>query len=376
MPEFIRAFFEPRFGYDFSKVRIHADNRAVETAQALNARAFIVGRDIVFGAGEYAPKTPQGKRLIAHELTHVVQQATPRKVLVQRTNEEEREEEKIQIVAQPPLITFGSIASAWREHWREEVKEWVRTRMIVHCIWARDGAKNAFDSLWDRFTPSELDLIWEGYAITVFLQPIQMIPVIGSYFRRTLTNGILAGMRAKMVKLNKLKEILMKEIYKEVNENFLIPSDADYARVLSPILLDAQNEFYTACEERKCRPESIKHTRMLKTLVEEKIPDVKGRTEFYKKAILEEMGPRILQGIIHAQILIEDDEIAKKFKQAILEQPMEKWDIETVRQLAIDILHTDWFGNKVLLKKYHISIKPFFEMRKRLKEGTTTGPPK
>jgi outer membrane protein OmpA-like peptidoglycan-associated protein len=69
-----RAFFEPCFGQDFSQVRVHTDTQAAETAQAVNARAFTRGRDIVFGKGEYAPKISQGRRLLAHELTHVVQQ--------------------------------------------------------------------------------------------------------------------------------------------------------------------------------------------------------------------------------------------------------------------------------------------------------------
>lgn len=73
LPESTRAFFEPRFGRDFSQVWLHTDSKAAEPAQAVNAKAFTVGRDIVFGAGQYAPDTLMGKRLIAHELTHVVQ---------------------------------------------------------------------------------------------------------------------------------------------------------------------------------------------------------------------------------------------------------------------------------------------------------------
>jgi hypothetical protein len=61
--------------FDFSGVRIHADARAIESARAMNALAYTVGRDIVFGAGQYAPETEAGRRLIAHELTHVVQQS-------------------------------------------------------------------------------------------------------------------------------------------------------------------------------------------------------------------------------------------------------------------------------------------------------------
>jgi hypothetical protein len=71
-----RAFFEPRFGFDFSKVRIHADERGARAAEALHARAFTVGNNIVFGRGEYAPETESGQWLLGHEMTHVAQQAS------------------------------------------------------------------------------------------------------------------------------------------------------------------------------------------------------------------------------------------------------------------------------------------------------------
>ena len=69
-----RALMEPLFGHDFSRVRVHTDTKAAESAQAVNALAYTVGRDVVFGAGQYAPETTQGKMLLAHELTHTVQQ--------------------------------------------------------------------------------------------------------------------------------------------------------------------------------------------------------------------------------------------------------------------------------------------------------------
>ena len=68
-----KAFMEPRFGFDFSRVRVHADQTAAESARAVSARAYTLGDHVVFGAGEYAPQSPEGRRLIAHELTHVVQ---------------------------------------------------------------------------------------------------------------------------------------------------------------------------------------------------------------------------------------------------------------------------------------------------------------
>jgi hypothetical protein len=69
-----RAFFEPHFGHDFSRVRVHSDPRASESAQAVGALAYTVGKNIVFGTGQYRPASAEGGRLLAHELAHVVQQ--------------------------------------------------------------------------------------------------------------------------------------------------------------------------------------------------------------------------------------------------------------------------------------------------------------
>ncbi|VWX57033.1 conserved hypothetical protein [Burkholderiales bacterium 8X] len=69
-----RAFMEPHFGRDFSQVRVHDDSLADESARAVGANAFTVGPDIVFAAGRFAPGTDTGRRLLAHELAHVVQQ--------------------------------------------------------------------------------------------------------------------------------------------------------------------------------------------------------------------------------------------------------------------------------------------------------------
>lgn len=71
----LRADMEPRFGCDFSHVRVHADAAAGQSARDVNALAYTVGSHIVFGAGQWSPRTQAGRRLIAHELTHVVQQS-------------------------------------------------------------------------------------------------------------------------------------------------------------------------------------------------------------------------------------------------------------------------------------------------------------
>ena len=74
LPSDALSFFGSRFGYDFSGVRIHADTRAHEAARSVNAEAFTLGENVVFEAGRYAPHSDAGRRLLAHELTHVVQQ--------------------------------------------------------------------------------------------------------------------------------------------------------------------------------------------------------------------------------------------------------------------------------------------------------------
>jgi hypothetical protein len=69
-----RGFMEARLGHDFSRVRVHADERAAESSRALGALAYTAGHNVVFGSGRYEPAGPDGRRLLAHELTHVVQQ--------------------------------------------------------------------------------------------------------------------------------------------------------------------------------------------------------------------------------------------------------------------------------------------------------------
>jgi hypothetical protein len=82
----VRTDMESRVGFDFGAVRVHTDGSAGQLARAVNARAFTVGSDIVFGGGEYRPESKDGQKLLAHELTHVVQQTGP----VQRQPGEER----------------------------------------------------------------------------------------------------------------------------------------------------------------------------------------------------------------------------------------------------------------------------------------------
>ena len=73
-----RGYFEPRFGHDFSRVRVHSDAGAAQSARDIDARAYTVGNNIVFGAGRFAPGAAAGRQLLAHELAHVVQNTAAR----------------------------------------------------------------------------------------------------------------------------------------------------------------------------------------------------------------------------------------------------------------------------------------------------------
>ncbi|MGE2722346.1 eCIS core domain-containing protein [Mycolicibacterium celeriflavum] len=85
-----RAAMEPRLGLDLSRVRIHADANAAESARAISAKAFTSGTSIVFGAGQYRPETAEGRRLLAHELTHVAQQRGGTSVVQRQVDEKQR----------------------------------------------------------------------------------------------------------------------------------------------------------------------------------------------------------------------------------------------------------------------------------------------
>jgi len=87
MESILRRDMEQRFGYDFSRVRVHFDTDANQSAREVNANAYTVGHNVVFAEGQFAPKSHEGRRLIAHELTHVVQQSDADGILVGPSNE-------------------------------------------------------------------------------------------------------------------------------------------------------------------------------------------------------------------------------------------------------------------------------------------------
>jgi uncharacterized protein DUF4157/3D domain-containing protein len=112
---------DPRFGPDFSRVRIHADSNSAKVARSLNSRAFTVGNTIVFGAGEFAPTTASGRELLAHELAHVLQQQGPRSGAVPGMQFKKDPKEKTKKKEAPKTPTDKE-RTRWRLHYASKTE--------------------------------------------------------------------------------------------------------------------------------------------------------------------------------------------------------------------------------------------------------------
>jgi Domain of unknown function (DUF4157) len=134
-----REWMRSRFGHDFSTVRVHTDARAAESARALGARAYTVGSELVFDAGQYAPGTAEGRRLLAHELTHVMQQRSSSSPRIQRQPQDVRSKSGSKRVPPGPGERTPKEYEAWaKAHPKREY---------------RVGGPWEPDALYARYTP-------------------------------------------------------------------------------------------------------------------------------------------------------------------------------------------------------------------------------
>ncbi len=156
LPQPVRAFFEPRFGHDFSQVRIHTDVQAAESARSVNALAYTVGRNVVFRAGQYAPETKAGKRLLAHELTHVVQQtARPSSMpSLQRDFWDDEEEEEEEGGVLDWVSEQVGEATDWASETGGEVVDWATETGGEAVDWASETGGEVID--WATETGEEV----------------------------------------------------------------------------------------------------------------------------------------------------------------------------------------------------------------------------
>jgi hypothetical protein len=164
LPGEVRSFYEPRFGYDFSNVKVHTDSVAAKSAQSINALAYTSGNNIVFNSEQYSPNTDSGKRLLGHELTHVIQQSTTSRI--QRMPDQE------DFFMGKPLVSGGDVLlqrqvgggasgiSAPSSHRNAlgaltTMRNFKNADHILFDWWQNDCRDNDKNNMYDRSDPNE-----------------------------------------------------------------------------------------------------------------------------------------------------------------------------------------------------------------------------
>jgi hypothetical protein len=155
-----RAFMEPRFGHDFSSVRVHTGQVASQSAAAVAAQAYTVGSDIVFGTGHYAPASRDGQRLLAHELAHVQQQSGPAPMLLRQPTPDKRKPD----VDTPPLAP-PSAYPEWKPADAVVELRWLEGKDWEITLSGRTSLESARAMLWPKWMPSTVTMIFNA-AVT------------------------------------------------------------------------------------------------------------------------------------------------------------------------------------------------------------------
>ena len=166
MDETTRGQMESGFGADFSDVNIHTDSSAVQMSQGLNAQAFTHGKDIYFNEGRYNPETAKGKHLLAHELTHTIQQGASSKVANRKVNDQQEEK---------PNVQTGLLSEA----------------KALGGVLVESAGSGSLRPLVERYAPGLYDLI-NGGLVTTFREKIfKGITKAIKKIKKAITNGTI-----------------------------------------------------------------------------------------------------------------------------------------------------------------------------------------
>jgi hypothetical protein len=158
LPDPVRGVMEAGFGYDFSKVRIHADRVSAANAAALGARAYTQDRDIVFGTGQFQPQTEKGMALLVHELAHVIQQSRSRQPKMQLARLRDWQSDRSAVVTDVDIRTtneyraFMNPALVWQTH--DHVTD---AEAIQACRYILTALRNGVSINWVRDARSYLN---------------------------------------------------------------------------------------------------------------------------------------------------------------------------------------------------------------------------
>ena len=184
----LRQFMEPRFGADFSAVRIHADARAAQLNEQLQARAFTVGNQIHFAAGQFRPETGEGRELLAHELTHTIQQGAARQTpTLQRSATTE--------VAEfgPPAVQRLGIGDAL-DYFAEHANHLPGFRMFTLVLGVNPVNMRAVDRSPGNLLRAVVELMPGGALITQALDNHGIIDRVAGWVQQQLNGlGLVAG---------------------------------------------------------------------------------------------------------------------------------------------------------------------------------------
>ena len=246
-----RAFFEPRFGSDFANVRVHTATCGSDVAHSVAAHAFTVGSDIVFDRGKYTPHTPQGQKLLAHELTHVVQQRAglaPVGIQRQKKGLEEKEpkkREKQRDVPKPsPTETPGRNL--------EDVLDAVSDAYSYIILKQRDAVKDLYESAKKSKEPSSL--LMDALLLTaeVALEAVTggtgafVAETVGKKLGQKIADGLIKEVRGvdtvKIVQ-DQMKEIAKNQVKKGGKK--AVKNLIDEQKTPMEAYFQGQRDFYT-----------------------------------------------------------------------------------------------------------------------------------
>ncbi len=215
MPAKTRGEMESAFQADFSNVRIHTDTKAIQMSQSLRAQAFTHGNDIYFNQGKYNPTSREGKHLVAHELTHTLQQGTAvqRRVRRKTDMEEEATERETPDVQTTPLDDARSLGERVFSNVRESVHQVGETVVDTTGNLIRTGQRgfsvaqesltsltslgtNVIASIIERFAPGLMSLLNGGLVDRIEEQIIGGVrSVVGNLLERIRSGELTAQLR-------------------------------------------------------------------------------------------------------------------------------------------------------------------------------------
>jgi hypothetical protein len=335
LPSSLRAQFEPRFGYDFGSVRMHTGNEAAGAATALGARAFTIGDHVFFGAGEYRPASASAQHLIAHELTHTIQQkpaaarasrlvapkaAAPRRVqrVLEGVKEKIRNKVREFIVRDFPPWDLITLIIGYDPIQEKSVKgatrDWIHAAMKL----APDG-----EALFDRLDKEgKIDSVakwWDTRIAALDVTYASMVALVKQAWDLVGAGDVFDPVGAWNKKLKPLFEPVVKRVW-----DFIKDVGAKVLAVVKDLVLNQLGEW---AKKQKGYP--------LLTMILGKDP-VTG----------EEVKPT-LKGVIYAVLDLIDggDKIKENLEKAKTVEKAAAWFKDEVKKLDLT-----WEGIKALFK--------------------------